>query len=130
LTRINQFFPLLRNFSFDCHPPKNSTPITERGWDDPIHKDFLIGFSIFGIFKLACYKEAVSLKKPSRRASGHGSLKCKHFKESEPESGSGDFLAGEINHGFLRDSGSDFEKRGGMPVSLRPLTLRYNYDRL
>jgi hypothetical protein len=27
---------------------------------------------------------------------------------SEPESGSGDFLAGEINHGFLIDSGSGF----------------------
>jgi len=45
----------------------------------------------------------VFLIKPSRRASGHGSLECKHSKESEPESGSGDFLAGEINHVFLRD---------------------------
>jgi len=54
--------------------------------------------------------------KPSRRASGHGSLECSHSKESEPESGSGDFLAGEINHGFLRDSGSDFKKMGGLKI--------------
>jgi len=62
----------------------------------------------------------VFLIKPSRRASGYGSLECKHSKESEPESGSGDFLAQwnrrasgrdiystgravEINHVFLRD---------------------------
>jgi len=48
-------------------------------------------------------KKAVFIKKPSRRVSGHGSLECLHSKESEPESGSGDFLAGEINHDFLRD---------------------------
>jgi hypothetical protein len=48
-------------------------------------------------------KKAVFIKKPSRRASGHGSLECLHSKESEPESGSGDSLAGEINHDFLRD---------------------------
>jgi len=41
-------------------------------------------------------------------------LECIHSKESEPESGNGDFLAGEINHGFRRDAGSDFEKNGRM----------------
>jgi hypothetical protein len=49
-------------------------------------------------------KKAVFIKKPSQRVSGHGSLECLHSKESEPESGSGDFLAGEINHDFLRDT--------------------------
>ncbi len=54
----------------------------------------------------------MSLQKPSRRASGHGSLECLHSKGSEPESGSGDSLAGGINHGFWRDIASDFEKWG------------------
>ena len=37
--------------------------------------------------------------KPSRRASGHGFLP-RRGRKSEPESGSGDFLAGEIDRGF------------------------------
>jgi len=38
--------------------------------------------------------------KPSRRASGHGFLP-RRGRKSEPESGSGDFLAGEIDRGFV-----------------------------
>jgi len=37
--------------------------------------------------------------KPSRRASGHG-FPSRRGGKSEPESGSGDFLAGEIDRGF------------------------------
>jgi len=37
--------------------------------------------------------------KPSRRASGHGFLP-RRGRKSEPERGSGDFLAGEIDRGF------------------------------
>ena len=37
--------------------------------------------------------------KPSRRANGHGFLP-RGGRKSEPESGSGDFLAGEIARGF------------------------------
>jgi hypothetical protein len=66
-------------------------------------------------------KKAVFLRKPSRRVSGHGSLECLHFKESEAESGSGDFLAGEINHGFLRDTA--FFLSNGMKFNFNTVSL-------
>jgi hypothetical protein len=66
-------------------------------------------------------KKAVFIKKPSHRVSGHGSLKCLHFKESELESGSGDFLAGEINHVFFKDTA--FFISNGLKIDFDPASL-------
>jgi hypothetical protein len=48
--------------------------------------------------------EGFVLIKSSRRVSGHGFLIFLEIKKSEPESGSSDFLAGEIDCGFVRAS--------------------------